>query len=232
MFTVAGVLLLLSSCSIKEEVQVHANNSVGRDLNFKLDSSATQKLLTLAKQQNQDAGKMDSIGVAWDSLASTVKKNVQQIPGATATASTWDNKNYSGKMKFSLPSLDAYNKFAGNTLALPNDISEKVPVGGLKRETLTWKGKDTLLISLDNSRSAGNEAVNQDEAKQAMGFMKMMLGVEALMQYKVDFKLPKPAKAVIGEGAVLSADKKTVSYTKSLDESNEPDKADEIKVVF
>lgn len=228
-FTIAGSLLLLSACSIREEVQVHADNSVGRSLNFKLDTAATQKLLTLA-QQNQAAGRLDSMGFVWDSLAAGVKKNVQQIPGATVTASQWDKKTYTGTLQFNLPSLDAYNQFADNTLAMPSEVSEKLPVGGLKREALTWKGKDTLVIRLDNSRDAA--APGQDDTKQAMSMMKMMLGMESLMQYKVDFKLPKPAKALIGEGAVLSADKKTVSLNQSLDEPNAPGKADEVKVVF
>lgn len=225
-----GLAITMASCSLRERVQLNANNSVSRNMEFKLDSGAASKLVAIAKTQGQNTNVMDSVSLAWDSLSSYVKKNALQYPNATAESSPWNNNTHTGTMQFKLPNLDTYNQFASNTIPMPNVPGNKLPIGGLKRENIAWKGKDTLVIQLDNSQHGTTEGIR--ETQETVGLIKIMIGLEALVQYKADFVLPRPAKAVIGEGAALSADKRTVTYSKPLDEPNAVDEPTEIKVVF
>lgn len=227
---ISGLMISMASCSLHEQVQLNANNSVARNMEFRLDSGAATKMVAIAQQQGQNTGFTDSVSYAWDSLSANIKRNALQVPGASADVSQWNKTTRSGNMKFKLPSLDSYNQFASNTVTLPNDMGDKMPLGGLKRENISWKGKDTLVITLDNSHPGADE--HAQETQQSLALVKILIGLDALMQYKADFILPKPAKAVIGEGASLSADKKTVLYSKSLDQANETGNPDVIKVVF
>ncbi|RFM29855.1 hypothetical protein [Deminuibacter soli] len=227
---ISSLLLGITACSVKERVQLNANNSVNRTMEFNLDSGAAAKFIAIAQQQGQPAGGMDSISYAWDSLAANIKKTALQIPGATAESTPWNKATRTGTLNFKMPTLEGYNDFAANTLNLPNDMDEKVPVGGLKRQNLTWHGKDTLVITLDNSHPGAAE--HAAETQQAMGLVKVMIGLEALLQYKSEFILPRAAKSVVGENAQLSQDKKKVLFSKSLDEPNAEETPDVIKVIF
>lgn len=224
-------LLLLTSCSLKEDVHVNANNSVDRNMEMQLDKEAGTKMVAMAAMAGQQQNmSLESLGPAWNLMSDTLKKTVEQTPGATFSSTPWDTTTNSGKMNFHLPTMAAYNEFSSNSFALPAEADKQMPLGGMKKQQLEWHGKDTLVIHLDNSKEkpAGNEA----EMTQALAMVKMMLGVDALVKYKATFYLPKAAKSLIGADATLSADKKSFIIEKSLDEANVAGEADEIKVVF
>lgn len=224
-------LLLLTSCSLKEEVHLNANNSVDRNMEMHLDKEAGTKMLSMAAMMGQQQNvSLDSLGTVWKVMTDTLQKSVANTPGATFSASPWDTAANTGKLSFHLPNLETYNPFASNSFALPAEADKQMPLGGMKKQQLQWHGKDTLVITLDNSKD--REIPNATEMNQALGMVRMMLGVDALVKYKATFFLPKAAKAIIGEDAVLSADKKSITIEKALDEPNELGKADEIKVVF
>lgn len=224
-------LLLLTSCSLKEEVHLNGNNSVDRGMEMHLDKEAGTKMLSMAAMMGQQQNaSLDSLASVWRVMTDTLQKSVAQTPGATFSASAWDTATNTGKLNFHLPNLETYNPFANSGLSLPAEAEKQMPFGGMKKQQLEWHGKDTLLITLDNSKD--REIPNAAEMNQGLAMVKMMLGVDALVKYKATFFFPKTAKAVIGENAVLSADKKSVTIEKALDEPNAPGQADEIKVVF
>jgi hypothetical protein len=231
-----SVVVLMASCSLREDIHVNANNSVDRDMLVHLDTAAAEKLVAMAAMAGQqpEQMKLDSIGIVWDSATSAFTQLVKKdVPEATVSRTTWNRSTASGALHFGLPDIAAYNKFANSTLTMPGAVSEQMPIGGLKKQQLEWRGKDTLVISLDNSKPANAVPVaNEAEMKQAVGMIKMMLGVPALVQYKASFYLPRTAKSVTGADAILSPDKKMVTIEKSLDESNTTGQPDEIKVIF
>jgi hypothetical protein len=229
-----SIAVLVASCSLKEDVHINANSSIDRDMLVHLDTVASGKLVAMAAMAGQqEQFKIDSIGMVWDSVGSALTRLTQNVPGAKASHSAWDRSNASGALHFSMPDLATYNEFAGQTMAMPGAVNDQMPVGGLKKQQLEWHGKDTLLIRLDNSKSAtAVPMANEAEMKQGMGMVKMMLGIESLVKYKASFYLPRAAKSATGADAILSADKKVVTIEKSLDDANAAGQADEIKVVF
>lgn len=222
-------LSLLASCSLKEEVRVNKDNSVDRNLDFHLDKDAAQKLMSVAAMAGQGENmKLDSLGYAWNIMADSLKVKVERTPGAKASYTSWDTASQTGTIQFHLPTVAAYNDFATNTFSMPAEAEKSMPIGGMKKEQLQWHGKDTLYIQMDNSKEAA--ASGGQETQQAVGMLKMVLGLDALIQYKATYYLPKPAKSVIGQDVVLSEDKKSVFIAKSLDDAEGSN--DVIKVVF
>lgn len=230
---VGCAVILCTSCSLKEEVHINANKSIDRNMEFHLDNEASQKMVAMAAMAGQQESlKLESIPHLWDTLSAAMVAHVKEIPGAKANFTHWDTASYTGKMNFSLPDMATYNDFASSSFSLPSEASDKVPLGGMKKQQMEWHGQDTLLIHLDNSKKEGTEIPNQAEVAQSMNMVKLMLGIESLMSYKATFFLPRAAKAVEGEGATLAADKKTVTIEKSLDSPNEAGAPDNIKVIF
>lgn len=230
----AGLLSVMVSCSMNEDINIKANNSIDRDLLVHLDTVATGKLVSMAAMMGQPQRlPMDSLGIAWDSVGATISRLAQNTPGVKASYTPWNRQQASGAIHLSLPDINTYNQMAGNTLTAPDALKDQVPLGGMHKQQLTWITKDTLQITLDNSKSANAAPIaNEAEVKQAMGMVKMLLGIDAVAKYKANIHLPKAAKSVTGANAVLSADKKTVTLAKSLDEANPTGQPDIIKVVF
>ncbi|BAV09190.1 hypothetical protein SAMN05421788_101633 [Filimonas lacunae] len=231
---IGSLVALMTSCNVKEEVHINKDNSVDRDMQLHLDKDASQKLLSMASTLGmQEKVNMDSLGYVWQALSDTVKKNTQTIPGAALIASAWDSSNHTGTMKFHLASLQAYNQLTSNSFALPAEANNQVPLGGMKKQKLEWHGKDTLVIQLDNSKDAGSTpAASSEEMMQGLNMLKGLMGIDALMDLKAIYHLPKPAKSIIGANATLSEDRKSITITQSLDEANAANQPDIVKVVF
>lgn len=230
----AGIALFITSCALKEEVHISTNNSIQRDMLVNLDTVAAGKLQAIAAMAGQQEQlKFDSIGVAWDSVGSSLTRLIQGKDGAKASYTPWNRQKAEGALHFSLPDIAAYNEFAGSTLSTPGAIADQIPFGGPKKQQLQWHGKDTLVIALDNSKSPNAPAIpNEAEIKQSLGMVKMMLGVNAIIQYNAIFHLPRPARSIIGNDATLSDDKKSITIKKALEDANLPNQPDQIIVIF
>lgn len=226
---------MLTACSFKEEISLHSDNSIDRSTLVHLDTVAVGKIMDLAAMMGQQRQNIpfDSMAMAWDSIGAALTHLSANDPRTKVSFSKWDRKTASGAVNFSMPSLDAYNDFAANTLTGPAAMTDQVPLGGPQKQKIEWLGRDTLRITLDNSKSSQAQPIaNEAEIKQSMGALKMMLGLDALINYEAGFHLPRSAKNAIGKGVTLSADKKTIHIKRELDEAAQNGTDDQIVVVF
>lgn len=227
----ALALIVFASCQVKEEIHVNTNNSVDRNMELHLDKEAGNKLMAMAKMGGQgDQFSMDSLGKIWNTVTDSITGSVATATNSTFSAGKWDTATNTGKLNFHLPDLKSYNEFANKISKAPSEGDNKMPFSGLQKQQLEWRGKDTLVIVLNEGKS--NAAAASDENTQNMAMVKLMLGIDALVTYKASIHLPKAAKSIIATNATLSEDKKTVFIERTLDEATGALPADEVKVVF
>lgn len=228
-------IITFTACSFKEEISLHPNNSIDRNTLVHLDTVTVGKIMDLAAMMGQQRQNMpfDSMAMAWGSVGAALTRLSANDPRTRISYKPWDRKTASGSVNFSMPSLDAYNDFSAHTLTGPAAMTDQVPLGGPQKQKIEWLGKDTLLITLDNSKSPQVQPIaNEAEIKQSMGALKMMLGLDAFIKYEASFHLPRSAKNATGKGVTLSADKKTIHINRELDEAAQNRTDDQIVVVF
>lgn len=226
----ALALVVFASCQVKEDIHVNTNNSVDRDMEMHLDKEASTKLVAMAKMSGQgDNINLDSLGSVWNTVTDTLNKSLTVSNGASFSATKWDTATNSAKVHFHMPDLKTYNEFAGKFAQTPAEADKQMPFSGMQKQQLEWRGKDTLVIHLNEGKAEA--PTNSEEMTQSLAMVKVMLGLDALASYKADIHLPRAAKSIIAENATLSADKKTVHIERALEDAATTT-ADEVKIVF
>lgn len=228
----ALALIVFASCQVKEDIHVNTNNSVDRNMELHMDKAAGDKLSAMAQMAGEgNKLPLDSIAPLWNTVTDSLSSHlVNNTKGATFNAGKWDTVSNSGKLNFHLPDLATYNEFANTLAKSGNKTSEQMPFSGVQKQQLEWRGKDTLVIQLNEGKA--NATGNTEEMTQSVAMIKLMLGLDALATYKADIHLPKAAKSIIATNATLSDDRKTVHIERALDDITGNNEADEVKVIF
>lgn len=225
-------LIVFASCQVREDIHVNANNSVDRNVELHMNKEAGNKLAAMAQMAGQgDKLPLDSLAPMWNTITDSLTKNAAtNNKGLTFTAGKWDTASNSGKLNFHLPDLKTYNEFANTLSQSASKTNEQMPFSGVQKQQLEWRGKDTLVIQLNEGK--GTATGNTEEMTQNLAMVKIMLGLDALATYKADIHLPKAAKSIIATNATLSDDKKTVHVERVLEDVTGSSAADEVKVIF
>ncbi|RXK83420.1 hypothetical protein [Filimonas effusa] len=231
---VAATVVALASCSVKEDIHLHGDNSIDRNMLMHLDTITANKLKGLLAMAGQPQSlSFDTLAMAWDSVGAVFERLPINNQDVKILFSRWNRNSSSGSVRFSMPSLEAYNQFSSVHLKTPDEIRNQVPFGGPQEQQIHWKGKDTLLIQLDNNKSAnGQTGMSEADMKQGMALLKSMFGIASIMTYDAVFHLPRVAKSVSGPGATLSAGGSAVNITKNLEDVMGDGGAEVITVVF